>query len=283
MKNFRNSAYASLLNRENSSSGIREFYVRSAGYCRADKNYQENPRNIDFGEFFWCESGRGIFFYKDKRFVLNPGEVWFFPPGSRMHFRPAEEGFSFYWLTFYGEIFMPLCRELNIRAGKKKCGMPPDELFQQLISAVRFSTPDRRIEILNIALPILLKIASPRENESVPRTLSVAAKAKQMIEKNFANHHFNINFICGQLGIHRVTLCREFKKAYKITPSDFIISCRLHKAVELLETRQYLVKEVANMCGFTSPEYFATLCISRLGQSPSHFLQLENLKNSPEI
>ena len=85
------------------------------------------------------------------------------------------------------------------------------------------------------------------------------------------------------LNVHSVTLCRDFKKEFQLTPSEYLIHCRMQKALELLESRQYLVKEVADMCGFSSPEYFATAFAARFGSSPSSILSGSPEKLLPEI
>ena len=157
MKTFRNSAYSSCLNADKSNPLGRLFDVRSVGHCYTDSNFREKPRRIDYGEFFWCVNGKGVFHLGKRHYTLGAGEVFFYPPGSVMNFCPAEEGMLFYWITFFGELFMPLCSALNIREGEKFCGAPPEELFSELISAVRRFTPDRRIDILNMAMPILSK------------------------------------------------------------------------------------------------------------------------------
>ena len=272
MRIFRNSAYASCLGTYKSTPNGRQLDVRSVGHCGADSNFREKARYINFGEFFWCAEGRGTFHLDGRNYVLNPGEVFFYPPGSVMDFSPSEDGMLFFWITFFGNLFMPLCSALNIRAGKRFCGAPPEEQFLELISAVRRFTPDRRIDILNLAMPILMKIASTTSGEKHIMHRTLAQNARDIIEKEYVSPLFNVDYLSQILGVHRVTLCREFKKEFCITPSDFLTGCRLHKAVELLERNQYSVKEISLMCGFSTPEYFATVFASRFGSPPSKFI-----------
>ena len=73
------------------------------------------------------------------------------------------------------------------------------------------------------------------------------------------------------LTVHRVTLCREFKKAFRISPGAYLKGCRLRKAVEMLSQHRYTIKEIAFSCGFSSQEYFATVFHSEFGHTPSTF------------
>ena len=277
MKTFCNSAYSSLLKPGKKPAETRKLYVRSVGYCSADSNFYEKPRRMNFGGFRWCVKGQGILTVDKRKYTLQPGEVLFFPPGSQVDCRPLDGEMFFYWLAFDGDILMPLLDSLNIKPGKKFCGHPPDELLQQLISEIRNTSPDRRLNALQIAMQILFAIALPDENITASEPKTLAQTARSIIEKEFTLPEFTIYRLCTRLGVHSVTLCRAFKKEFQITPSEFLIGCRLQKAAELLASRKYLVKNVSAMCGFTSPEYFSTAFAGRFGIAPSRIL------NDPDL
>ena len=278
MRVFRNAAYSMILN-EKDKSGPQSFklYVRSAGRCGADSNFREKPRKISFGTFYWFVEGGAVFTMGKRNYPVKAGDVWFYPPGSIIDYRPQPEGAQFFWVGFGGDFLMPLCESLNIFAGRKFCGMAPEDIFQNLITAVRYSTPDQRLEVLKIGMDILFRIASPKL-ESLKVAPTLAQQARNIIEKEFYSSKFCITLLAPRLGVHPVTLCREFKKEFQMTPSDFIISCRMRKAVEMLETQNYPIKQIAAECGFASPEYFATVFASKFGVAPSKFTAQ---KNSP--
>ena len=272
MRNFRNSAYASFLRPDKSPPNMRKLYVRSVGYAHADRNFYEKPRRITYGAIYWCCEGSSLYMLDSKEHILNPGEVWFYPPGALVNFHPLEKGMRFYWMALYGDVLLPLFDALDIRAGKTVCGAPPDELFQELISKVRISKPEQRIDVLHVAMEIIFKIASPNIEVPCSSMQALAQEARSIIEKEFSSNDFKVARLAYALGIHPVTLCKEFKKEFQITPQNFLTDCRVRHAMELLESHKYLVKEVANMCGFSSSEYFSTVFSAKFGYSPSQFL-----------
>ena len=282
MRTFRNSAYSKILKSDYNAETTRKLYVRSIGYACADSNFHEKPRIIKFGCLYWCIEGGATYTLNKRRHHLGPGEVWWYPPGSLVDFRPKKDGMLYYWLALYGDALEPLFNALDITAGKKFCGAPPDETFQLLISEVHNATPERRIDVLKIAMDIIFKIASPSLNTTARTNKTLAQEARSIIEKEFMSHTFSIARLAHWLNVHSVTLCREFKKEFQLTPSEFLSVCRMQKAMELLESRQYLVKEVADMCGFSSPEYFATAFTAKFGCSPSHILSGSPEKLLPE-
>ena len=246
-------------------------FVRSCGHCHVDSTHREKKRVISYINFYWCVEGSGYFKKDDRYCRILPGDVWYMPVGAFHDFYPGEEGFHYYWLALDGEAVIAVEQMLQLAPGKKFCGAPPDELFQQILAGLRHLTPERRIEMLGIAFQILFRIAaSPAVSEN-KHEKAPAVEARDLIEREFADPSFNVNRLAELLIRHRVTLCREFKKKYRISPSEYLKGCRLRKAVELLSEGKHSVKETAALCGFSSQEYFATVFQKEFGRSPGNF------------
>lgn len=262
MKKFWVSAYSPL--RDNM------LFIRSCGHCCIDSKWREKVRTINFANFYWCVEGCG-YFKKDKKYhELRSGEVWYIPPGGKHDFFAGKEGFHYYWIAFEGEALPMIEKMLKLSPGAKYCGKPPEELFSRILSDLQHLTPELRLEILGVGLQVLFHIASftpprPKENKNI------ANAAREFIESSFADPEFTVNSMASELRVHRVTLSREFKKAFNISPSDYLKGCRLRKAVEMLSTKNHSIKEIAFACGFSSPEYFATVFASEFGYPPSTY------------
>lgn len=262
MKNFWVSAYSPLRDSV--------LFVRSCGHCCVDSSHREKIRQINYANFYWCVAGSGYFKFEDKYCRIQPGDVWYMPCSSWHDFYPGDEGFHYYWLAFEGEIWSVLEQMLKLVPGKKFCGSAPDELFRQVITGLRHLTPERRLEIMGLAFQILFQIASAPTRRS-SQEKNVAIEARELMEREFTDPAFNVNCLAELLAVHRVTLCREFKKTFRISPSAYLKGCRLRKAVEMLSHHRYTIKEIAFSCGFSSQEYFATVFHSEFGHSPSSF------------
>ncbi|HXB09801.1 MAG TPA: AraC family transcriptional regulator, partial [Puia sp.] len=64
---------------------------------------------------------------------------------------------------------------------------------------------------------------------------------------------------------------RMFKQVYSITPRQYIIDLRLHKAKELLEGTDLTINEICQAIGFESVFSFSVLFKNRFGIPPSVF------------
>ena len=260
MKKFWFSAY--------SPSREGALYIRSCGHCCVGKEHRELFRLVDYYNFYWCVAGSASFKQGEKYQKLNPGDVWHMVPGTPHDFFPGEEGFHYYWLAFQGTGCSFFSEVLKLVPGRKYCGEPPSELFQKILDGLGDLTPERRIEILGIALQIVFKIAAAPGGPGAVRQ-KLALKAKDILEKEFADPALNIDEVARLLAVHRVTLCREFKKEFRMTPSAYLRGCRIRKAMELLTSNRYSIKEIAYACGFSSPEYFSTVFTAEFGRPPS--------------
>lgn len=62
-----------------------------------------------------------------------------------------------------------------------------------------------------------------------------------------------------------------FTRVMQTSPLEFLIRRRLHHARDLLRHTSLPVKEIAGLCGFSSPEYFVRVFSQRQGMAPGRY------------
>ncbi|MFY0687483.1 MAG: helix-turn-helix transcriptional regulator [Cyclobacteriaceae bacterium] len=72
-------------------------------------------------------------------------------------------------------------------------------------------------------------------------------------------------------GLSLSSFKREFEKSFDDTPNNYILTQRMKMAVELLQTTQMTVSEIAFQVGFGDPSYFSRVFRKRKGISPTDF------------
>ena len=92
-----------------------------------------------------------------------------------------------------------------------------------------------------------------------------------MIERNISNSEFCVGNIYDELDISGVYLRQKFKEEYGISPVEYLTEKRMEKAVALLETNYFSIKEVAKRCGFENEKYFSCVFKKFHGISPSKY------------
>lgn len=76
-------------------------------------------------------------------------------------------------------------------------------------------------------------------------------KIREYIETNYSDVNLNVNTVADTFKVSRSWLSTNFKKDYGVNISDFIVTCRINKAKELLAT-DMSVNDIAVNVGFTN-------------------------------
>ncbi|MEI6948620.1 two-component regulator propeller domain-containing protein [Paraflavisolibacter sp. H34] len=93
-----------------------------------------------------------------------------------------------------------------------------------------------------------------------------------IVEANIQEYDFSVDKFSREVGMSRSNLYLKIKAITGESATAFIKRIRFKKAVELLESRQYTMAEVAYMSGFNSPSYFSTAFKQFYGCMPTEYL-----------
>jgi len=96
-----------------------------------------------------------------------------------------------------------------------------------------------------------------------------------------ANYPFNISIdtISNHINVSRHHLMRIFKKETGFTIADFITNYRINIAIELLESGEHNVSQVAERVGYLDVNYFSKVFKKMTGSSPKNILKKEGTQN----
>ena len=98
-------------------------------------------------------------------------------------------------------------------------------------------------------------------------------KVIQRIEENIDNSEFKIDIIAENMNMSRPVFYRKIKAIIGLSPIDFVKKIRIKRAIQLLETKQFSIAEVAYQSGFNTPQYMSKVFKEITGDSPTKYLQ----------
>lgn len=96
-------------------------------------------------------------------------------------------------------------------------------------------------------------------------------QVKNIIRLQYSDPELSVGSIAAMLRLNANYLSGIFRRATGETLRGFLIRFRLEQAVAMLQTRRYLIKNVASMCGFRNQYYFANVFRAHYHIPPSRF------------
>ena len=123
-----------------------------------------------------------------------------------------------------------------------------------------------------------LKVSFVKQKTLEPSKISITSldenlmrKVIDFIEENIDNHDLNVQMLSDLLKMSHVNFYRKIKGLTGQTVTEFIRTVRLKRAGQLLKSKQYNVKEVMFMVGFTHRSYFSKMFKEQFGENPKDY------------
>ena len=106
-----------------------------------------------------------------------------------------------------------------------------------------------------------------------------------IVEKNISNSDFSVDELANCMAMGRTSFYARMKELLGQTPIDFIRETRMKRAMQLLDTGEFNVTEVAFQCGFSDPKFFSKSFKKLTGYSPKEYKNrqqnVENQEKTP--
>ena len=97
------------------------------------------------------------------------------------------------------------------------------------------------------------------------------SQAVEFVEKNL-NNNYSVEQLSRDMCMDRTGLYKKLNAALDISPSIFIRSIRLRRALQLLEENRLNITDIAEEVGFSSASYMSKCFIEEYGCKPSEYI-----------
>jgi AraC-like DNA-binding protein len=243
-------------------------YVRSVGYNEAEKGWTEffRAKTKQFVQIFWSVQGDGEFRIGKSSYVLHCNEIIYHLPGEDHFHKSLSPLWAYHWFTLDGPLAVEFIKGYGYPREPMPAGQCPVDLFLQLETLMREMSPYSQRKMLSIATDILASAGTRNDPEN--SSGQVVNNFIEIAQKNYSDPALNINELAEQLGIHRTTLARLFKKQMFVSPGEYLMQLRIQRALSLLRETDYPVYEIGEMVGIPHRGYFCRLIRRTVGLSP---------------
>lgn len=224
----------------------------------------------DSFELYYLEAGSREYFVEDKLFPVAAGEFVLVPPG-KLHRTGGEYGLRtlvIFTREFLSKAYTPEVIE-QILSCFDHVKLVPQENRQaacrNLLKMLAAAQDDTQFAlVLGLLLRELSQCGSPEiRNDYVGSIVEFINKNYDKIE--------SISQIAEHFYISKYHLCRVFKNAMKLTVIEYLNQIRVKNACHLLESSDYGISRISQLCGFNSVAYFSNVFRRLTGISPSQY------------
>ena len=190
-------------------------------------------------QMIYIADGKGALVTKSAgRINVCSGDMFILFPGEWHSYKPDEStGWNEYWIGFQG---------INI---------------DNRVHAGFFSPEAPLFHIMTGSRNALKK-----DEESV----NIVNTAKNLMN-DWIEESIKMPDIADRLNISYTKFRRLFKQYTGLSPAQYFINLRIHRAKEMLRGTSASIKEISITLHFESAEYFTTMFRSRTGMTPTEF------------
>ncbi|MCA0756937.1 AraC family transcriptional regulator [Paenibacillus sp. N4] len=118
---------------------------------------------------------------------------------------------------------------------------------------------------------IQAKLSMKRNNKQE----ELVRKINELVDKEYANPSFGLNWIADELGMSSIYVSRIYKQQTLNAIVDVINNVRLERAKEQLEQTDLSVIDIALKCGYTSSSYFHRMFKKSFGVTPTDYRKVK--------
>ncbi len=114
--------------------------------------------------------------------------------------------------------------------------------------------------------------------ELAPSTPQLSSYDKQFLEQlisfmedNISNSELAVDDIANALAMGRTVFYKKVKSILGISPIDFISEIRIKRAIQLLDSGEQNISQIAFLTGFDDPKYFSRCFKKQVGVTPTQY------------
>jgi AraC-like DNA-binding protein len=253
----------------------------SSGYeIRDNPSYEWNGRRRGQTPFTVLQhtvSGSGNLQYERRRYRLRPGETMLvIVPHNHRYW--VEEGgrWEFFWISMSGQEAVRVHRAIQAAVG------PILRLRTETIehiAACCLRLIDGQGETPGAASAIAYEAVGALYDDVFGTQMGGTELSDDNVIRGVVEHvHSNLDkpltvpYLAEIAGLSRAHFSRVFAASEGMPPAEFVLQSRMRRAARLLTSHALLpIKEIASLCGFDEPNYFAKVFRRFFGTSPTEF------------
>ena len=243
------------------------FESAALGITYPDPSYTINRKSSGICLFEYVIDGEGEVFINGKWTRVGAGDFYIMPSGIDHIYRSLESNpWTKLWINYSSDYMASFLRSYGIEGGifhsesvrgyfEELVALPKSDGLSQ---EIYFRIADRLHKIVRIAATLNNDAAD--DDYGMRRILS-----------GYVHKKLNLDELAEELHMSKSNLIRIFKKKYKVTPYEYVISLRIETAKIFLRDTKLTIKEIADKLVFFDEHYFSSVFLKKVGLRPGAY------------
>ena len=238
----------------------------------------ENGRRLDDIQLVYISKGKGILELEGlPQIEISAGTLFILYPHVWHRYKPVfSVGWDEYWIGFNGNTDLSILHNdiLNTSSPVHVIGINNTiiKLFDELITIAKEQTSGFSASMAGGAFYLTGLLINALKNYGFKSTKSEKQMQKTigLLYENI-NKNINLESIAVEVGMSYSLFRKTFTRYTGLSPNQYFLKLKLSKSLDLLRYSDLQVKEIGDLLGFDTIQYFTRFIKQKTGKSPGSF------------
>ncbi len=251
------------------------------------ENSTQNLTRVDnYYTIHFVSDGKGTFYIDNVKYNVKKGDFFILLSGVPISYFPDKtDPWQYYWINFDGPQVKNFLYNVGISPNNAVISCKDYNktllMFKKILSP-KLNNVSSGFLALSLFYDMLSEFSENKEVKNLLFATDIFEKVHSVVKLSYNKTFFNVNSIAEALYVSHSYLCKKFKEQTGQTVVSYLVNYRLGKACELLATRDYSVKELANSVGFNDEFHFMKVFKKKYSMTIKQYKEdLENKHTKP--
>ncbi|MCZ8511728.1 helix-turn-helix domain-containing protein [Paenibacillus filicis] len=252
-------------------------YITLAHLFNAPKGWGIKTRTLTQYQLQYVLEGKAEYQIEDKSITTKKGDLVYHSPNVHHSVNTVgDEPYICISIVFhFGSSQLPMEKLIGeSRYIGNFIEHPIENKLSQLITYYHQPGPQNQIKCQGLLLQLIYDLLQWNQEQSQTK-VQEKTKAKMVLIRNYIANNFNKNIQHKDLeevsGLTRNYIIVKFRKAFGMTPFEYMTLVRIEKAKELAIQTNLSISEISRVIGYTDVHTFGRMFKNKTGASLSQF------------
>ncbi len=261
-----------------------DLYLVHCGHQQCPPGYTYDQKIPNENHLHFVLNGKGIITMNGKTYHINKGNIFVILKGVAInYYADNEDPWEYMWVTFDGEKAADYLGYAGFTFDNPVITSTiPTATYLPMIEKIldantlTLANEIRRVGYLYDLLSTMIDAQNSVKGEHGYdySNETYLEHALQYISLNYSKH-IKVNDIANDIGINRSYFTSIFKKAFHVSPQEYLMNYRFQKAAELIISTNLSIQDISNLVGYENPYNFSKMFKNFHGTSPKNYRFIE--------